>query len=170
MNPCEQKLTNTLHDLAADHKMLAERVSALDRLMEAKFVTFNVMVSSQAEKVALALAAADKATASALAAQKEGTQAAFNASEKAIEKAEGAQNAYNLVHNDLVRKMDDQNKGTMPRSETESRFSNLEEKIGGLRQHRSAVEGSGQGMRDMWGWVAFAIMALIAVAGIYVGR
>jgi hypothetical protein len=65
----------------------------------------------------------------ALAAVKENTKASFEASEKAIVKAEEAQKAYNTSHNDLARKMDDQNKATMPRLETEARFRNIEEKI-----------------------------------------
>ena len=49
-------------------------------------------------------------------------EAAFKASEKAIQKAEEAQTAYNETHNELSRKLDDQNKATMPRTEIEARF------------------------------------------------
>jgi hypothetical protein len=69
----------------------------------------------------------------ALTAVKEQTKASFEASEKAIVKAEEAQKAYNTSHNDLARKMDEQSKATMPRSETESRFHSLEEKITEIR-------------------------------------
>jgi phosphopantetheinyl transferase (holo-ACP synthase) len=48
--------------------------------------------------------------------------AAFAASEKAIQKAEDAQTQYNETHNELSRKLDDQNKATMPRAEIEARF------------------------------------------------
>jgi hypothetical protein len=47
-----------LHDLDLNH---SQRHQAFDRLTDAKFVTQRVMMESQAEKVALALAAADKA-------------------------------------------------------------------------------------------------------------
>lgn len=40
---------------------LAERISALDRLTDAKFVTFRTLIDSQAEKVKLALDAAQTA-------------------------------------------------------------------------------------------------------------
>jgi phage-related tail protein len=75
----------------------------------------------------------------ALAAVKDQTKASFEASEKAIVKAEEAQRAYNLSHNDLARKMDDQNKATMPRVETEQRFHAVEEKINTLRDSVATV-------------------------------
>lgn len=40
---------------------LSQQVSALSALTDAKFVTFRTLIDSQAEKVALALTAADKA-------------------------------------------------------------------------------------------------------------
>lgn len=78
----------------------------------------------------------------ALMAVKEQTKASFDASEKAIVKAEEAQKQYNQSHNDLARKMDDQNKATMPRMETETRFRVLEEKINELRN----LTATGSGM------------------------
>jgi hypothetical protein len=78
----------------------------------------------------------------ALTAVKEQTKASFDASEKAIVKAEEAQKSYNQSHNDLSRKLDEQNKATMPRSETETRFHSMEEKIGSIRD--ALVETSGQ--------------------------
>jgi hypothetical protein len=78
----------------------------------------------------------------ALTAVKEQTKQSFDASEKAIVKAEDAQKSYNISHNDLARKMDDQNKATMPRTETESRFHAVEEKITALRDAVTTV-GSG---------------------------
>lgn len=77
----------------------------------------------------------------ALAAAKENTANAFNASEKAIVKAEEAQKSYNASHNDLARKMDDQSKATMPRAENESRLRSLEEKINEVRNAFSAEGG-----------------------------
>jgi hypothetical protein len=85
----------------------------------------------------------------ALTAVKEQTKASFDASEKAIVKAEEAQRAYNLSHNDLARKMDEQNKATMPRTETESRFRAIEEKISELREERSGGHGHDQGGKSV---------------------
>lgn len=69
----------------------------------------------------------------ALTAVKEQTKASFEASEKAIVKAEDAQKSYNQSHNDLSRKLDEQNKATMPRTECEKSFSAVEEKLGRQR-------------------------------------
>jgi len=83
--------------------------------------------------------------------------ASFAASEKAIVKAEDAQKAYNLSHNDLARKMDEQNKATMPRTETEARFQALEEKINEQR-------GRSAGGQVTWGYVVGGIGVLIGLA------
>lgn len=96
----------------------------------------------------------------ALAAVKEQTKASFEASEKAIVKAEEAQKSYNSSHNDLARKMDDQNKATMPRPETETRFQALEEKITSLRDAVSTITGGNRGGKD----VRDDTKAMIAIA------
>lgn len=78
----------------------------------------------------------------ALTAVKEQTKASFEASEKAIVKAEEAQRAYNLSHNDLSKKLDEQNKATMPRTEAESRFHTLQEKIDEVRNTVAEVRNA----------------------------
>ena len=50
-----------IEELSRAMARIEERVKANSDLMEAKFVTFDVMMKSQAEKVALALASVDKA-------------------------------------------------------------------------------------------------------------
>lgn len=72
----------------------------------------------------------------ALTAQKEATTTAFITSEKAIEKAESAQKAYDMGHNDLLRKMDDQYGLMMPRQEMAARLSRQDEDIRTLREDR----------------------------------
>lgn len=106
----------------------------------------------------------------ALTAVKEQTKASFEASEKAIVKAEEAQKSYNVAHNDLARKMDEQNKATMPRIETENRFSAMEEKLNAVKTSIAETVAGGKGMRDMWGWIFGIIMAVIAVFGIFIKR
>lgn len=76
----------------------------------------------------------------ALAAAKEQTKASFDASEKAIVKAEEAQKSYNVAHNDLARKMDEQNKATMPRLESQQRFDNIAKEVAELKA-LTAVSG-----------------------------
>lgn len=73
------------------------------------------------------------------------------AREKAIGKAEAAQEAYNVLHNDLARKMDEQNKATMPRLETEQRFRAIEQKIAENRNMQTGHIGQtlgGQIVKD----------------------
>jgi chromosome segregation ATPase len=87
----------------------------------------------------------DKAVSAALQSVKEQTRSSFEASEKAIVKAEEAQKSYNQTHNDLSRKLDTQNKETMPRPEIEARFASLDEKLSELRNTVSAGGGIVQG-------------------------
>lgn len=130
MNPCELKLSNELHSLIAEFKSFRE-------LMAERDVRYMGMFT-----------AGDKAVSAALAAAKEQTRDAFNSSEKAIVKAEEAQKSYNASHNDLARKMDEQNKATMPRMEIDSRFKNLEEKLALLTGSFSAGSGAQAGARE----------------------
>lgn len=131
-----------------------------------------------------------EAVQAALAAQKELTNAAFASSEKAITKAEEAQKSYNQTHNDLSRKMDEQYKEMMPRSESlarhganEIRYQELKDdfsklrvevkddfskmrielmkEIGGLRESRS--EGAGEkGGRMSQQQLMMMIVSLVA--------
>lgn len=107
----------------------------------------------------------------ALTAQKEQTASSFAASKEAILKAEEAQRAYNTSHNDLARKMDEQNKATMPRIEIESRFSNMEEKINNLRESRSEEQGGKAGRLSAQQFVVMIvalIVGLITIGGVVV--
>lgn len=168
MNPCEQKLSNDLHTLKAecgasgkltDHRLLAlrELVDERDRLYKERDEARRTAVDA------------------ALAAAKEKTKDAFDASEKAIVKAEEAQKAYNQSHNDLARKMDDQNKATMPRAETEQRFKGLEEKLAILTGSFTAGSGAQMGVqqqkddaRASVSMLISIISALIVVGGVVV--
>jgi hypothetical protein len=88
--------------------------------------------------------------ATAMTSMREQTKTSFEASEKAIAKAEEAQRAYNVSHNDLAKKLDEQNKATMPRVETENRFRAIEEKIGDLRNVITLGTGKGVGLDKAW--------------------
>jgi len=108
---------------------------------------------------------------------REAVNAAFAASEKAIVKAEQAQTAYNVSHNDLSRKLDDQNKATIPRPEIMALFGAVDQKlesirasfakdidtidtdIRGLRESRSETSGVKVGSREIMAY-------LIAVSGL----
>lgn len=58
-----------------------------------------------------------------------------------------AQRAYNERHNDLARKMVDQNKGTVPRPEIDARFHAIEEKVTELRTAIATGGGAALGGR-----------------------
>lgn len=155
---CEAKLSNELHSLIAEFKSFRE-------LMAERDVRYMGMFT-----------AGDKAVSAALAAAKEQTRDAFNSSEKAIVKAEEAQKSYNTSHNDLARKMDEQNKATMPRMEIDSRFKNLEEKIALLSGSFSAGSGMQVGARETKedsraavSIVISIVSVLLAVGGIIFG-
>lgn len=110
----------------------------------------------------------------ALTAVKEQTKASFEASEKAIVKAEEAQKSYTASHSDLAWKMDEQSKATMPRSETETRFRGLEEKINELRSGEARGIGRSAGSPAMWSAVSLGaalLMTLLSIAAlIYAAR
>ena len=75
----------------------------------------------------------------ALAAQKELTASAFAASEKAIVKAENAQQEYNIRSNEFRGQLDDQAKMLMPRRETEQLISQVNSNMEVLRADIVAV-------------------------------
>lgn len=79
--------------------------------------------------------------------------AAFEASKEAITKAEESQKQYNVTHNDLTRKMDNQYAQMYPRSEaqaeherTQGQFKELKTEAGDLRETRSQTVGHAQGV------------------------
>ncbi len=104
----------------------------------------------------------------ALAAVKSETRASFEASEKAIVKAEEAQRAYNQSHNDLSRKLDDQNKATMPRPEVETRIAAVEEKINSVRDIVTAGGGVLQGGRAAHDDTRANLAIVVSVIGVVV--
>jgi len=116
-------------------------------LLEAQIAVLRAIVDERDRLYAERDNSRRTAVEAALAAVKEQTRASFEASEKAIVKAEEAQRAYNLSHNDLARKMDEQNKATMPRSETETRFRALEEKVNEARTSRASDSGAASGQK-----------------------
>lgn len=110
---------------------------------------------------------------------------AFDAQKEAIGKAENAQTAYNVAHNDLAHKMELQGKETMPRPEILGLFKAEQEKllvlqnsydarlealrasfdkdqenvgkeIASLRETRSAASGKAQTMNAVWGYIVAA--------------
>jgi hypothetical protein len=99
----------------------------------------------------------DRAITAALAAQKELTGTVSVASEKAIVKAENAQNAHNVLANGLQGRLDEQAKHMIARPEFDQRVRGLEEKINDLRESRSGQTGRGVGLSQGWGYLVGAL-------------
>ena len=70
----------------------------------------------------------------AIAGIKEATSLAFAGSEKAIVKSETSQREYNVGHNDLSRKMENQYKDMLPRQEAERMITAMSEKFEDLKK------------------------------------
>lgn len=116
------------------------------------------------EYVESRLCASDKRIDTAVENIKESTQAAFAASQKAIDKQEHFQTTYNAGHNDLSRKMEAQYKDMIPRTEHRLEINKLTEDIKSLRESRSQNEGKGLGNRELLSWV----VAVLSIAGMAV--
>lgn len=93
-----------------------------------------------------ALIAADKAVAAALAGQKEAVIKAENANEKRFEGV-----------NEFRMQLRDQQSTFLSRTEYVSAHDNLAEKIGVLSSRIDKTEGTGLGMKNLWGIIIGAV-------------
>lgn len=151
MNQCEKDLNTALAALVAE------------------FRAFRELMGERHERYKERDEARRTAVEAALIAVKDQTKAAFDASEKAIVKAEEAQKAYNASHNDLARKMEQQNQATMPRTETENRFKAMEEKVALLTGSFTAGTGHAQGAQSTRQESRANISLVVAVIGSILG-
>ena len=137
-------------------KVLDERIASERQLREA----LEAKLDERDRRYEDRFKAQEMAVGAALQSQEKLTTAAFNASEKAIAKAEISQTSYNSTHNDLTRKMDSQYSAMLPRTEADTRFKNLDDKIADLREFRSSTEGVDRNKAATW----VAVFALIGLA------
>jgi hypothetical protein len=111
----------------------------------------------------------DNAVRAALAAQEKAVAAAFQASEKAIAKAEAAQKAHDQAANNLRGVLDDYVKQMFPRTEAESRFNQVGEKVRALELSERAGEGGTKAAaqaRMNFQWIVGLVIGLVvAVVG-----
>lgn len=143
----DRRMQGELSSVTSELKQLQERVSALDRLMEAKFVTFDVMVTSQAEKVALALTAADKA----------------------VNKAEIATEKRFENMNEFRGQLADQASTLVSRTEFAAKADALGEKLTDITDRINRTEGKGTGLSAGWGFLvggAGLIFTIISIAAL----
>lgn len=153
----EQRSSNTI-----DAAISAVKTEIIDlhRLLDAADRRYEQRFELQEKAITVALTSQEKAVLAALASVREQTKDRFESSEKAIVKAEDKQNAYNTAHNDLVRKMDDQSKATMPRTENESRFKAMEDKINDMRDTLHISHGKEMVSDPMIGQMLIELKAL----------
>lgn len=144
---CDKKLTDDLHALKGEFNALTERVSALDRLMEAKFVTFKVLVDSQAEKVLLAL----------------------NAADKAVSKAEIATEKRFESVNEFRSSLSDQALNLVSKLEFTAVTKGLSDKLSDLADRINRSEGKGSGLHAGWGYIVGGIGVFAAVVAVITG-
>lgn len=124
---------------------LATLIDANDRRYEDRF-------DAQEKAVKDAFAGSEKAVYAALAAQEKAVNAALAASEKAVSVAETNAEKWRDNANEWRGAMSDREVKFV----THTEFTLLKERL-------DRSEGSTRGMRDMWGWVAAAIMLSAAV-------
>lgn len=165
--PSLRELTAELDGL---RELLLSKMESVKDVIDERDKLYKERDDARRVAVDAALAAAKAAVDAALIAVKEQTKASFEASEKAIVKAEEAQKSYNQTHNDLSRKLDEQNKMTMPRSETETRFAAIEEKFVSLREivttHRASDSGKTEGISSSWAVLLGAVSLISTLTAI----
>jgi hypothetical protein len=148
---------------------LRELTSDLDGLKELLISKIDSVAKDVAalDRLNATVAAGQKtAVEAALAAQEKLTAAAFAASKEAIAKSDESQRAYNNSHNDLLRKMDDQHKETLPRPEATEKFKTLDDKIdgpNGIATRLTMIEARTAGGHAVWGYVTGAVGVLVGV-------
>lgn len=151
-------------------EQLLERITALDRLTDAKFVTFRTLIDSQAEKVKLALDAAQTAI-----------DKAEIANEKSRDRlAEDIKSRFESV-NEFRGQQKDIIATFMPRAEFDAfrrtyseqhallrdRYA---EEISELKGRLDKTEGKGAGLNAGWGYLLGAVGVVGAVIAILVGN
>lgn len=126
---------------------LQERVTSLDRLMEAKFVTFRTLLDSQAEKVKLALDAADKAVA----------------------KAETSVNDRLNAMNEFRGALSDSQANNVTRAEFEQFRAAHSAQVAELKERIDKSEGRSGGVGQVWGVIVAVAGIAIAIAVLVLG-
>lgn len=140
--------------MATQFQSLVRQIDALSALTDAKFVTFRTLIDSQAEKVALALAAADKAV----------TKAEI-ATEKRFENV-----------NEFRGQLADQAASFVDRRELQAlqtainlRLDGVVKDIGAIAKRIDTSEGRSKGISSSLGALVAAISVVVIVVnlGIY---
>jgi hypothetical protein len=113
-----QTLREVASELYVIRELFTAKIDAVVALMDERDRLYKERDESRRTAVDAALVAMDKQT-----------RASFEASEKAIVKAEDSQREYNIRSNEFRGQLDDQAKTLLPRAEAGVLFKGLEEKI-----------------------------------------
>jgi hypothetical protein len=122
---------------------LRELTAEIDGLRDLTNTRFTYVEKVQDERHQLYKERAESqkvAVDDALAAQKEQTTASFQASEKAIVKAEESQKVYNQGHNDLSRKMEQQYSTMVPQAEAKLKWDSIDKAIEEIRKENAVAK------------------------------
>lgn len=111
----------------------------------------------------------DKAVNAALAAAKEAVTAALVAAKEAVAKAEfAAEKRFDGV-NEFRATLKDQQATLYSRSEGETKFKSMDDKIALIFARLDKMEGSSQGSAWLWALIGGIIMLIVNVGGLYIG-
>jgi hypothetical protein len=114
-------------------------LDTLEKHFSGKLASFVELMNERDARNSERFSAADKAVAAALAAVEKSNSAALVSSEKAILKAEVSQEKHNLASNDIRNAMIDQQKHLANKTETDFRFTSIEQR---LNDHRDTTTNS----------------------------
>lgn len=92
----------------------------------------------------------------------------FTDSEKAVEKANIANDKRFESVNEFRATLSDQQKDFLTRNEYSRAHNDLLNQVISLNSRMDKKEGESTGINDVWGWIVGAIGLLIAIAGIIV--
>jgi len=121
------------------------------------------------DHLAAIIEANDKRYEDRFAASKDAILSALNAQEKAVNAALAASEKAVLVAETNAEKWrDNANEWRGAMTDRESKFA-MRLELDALKERIDKQEGGSKGMRDVWGWIAAAIAAAIAI-GTFVGK
>lgn len=138
------KQLDEIIQLSPKVEQLSERLTALDRLTDAKFITFRTLVDSQAEKVGLALASADKA----------------------VLKAEAATERRFESVNEFRQTLSDQASTFVTRDQFDTLRESQAERVREIAARVDRTEGRTGGLNQGWGYLVGGIGMIVMLVNL----
>lgn len=172
-----EQITGARAEIEQTRRVVESKIEALDRLTDAKFVTFRTLIDAQAEKVALALAAADKAVSKAETATEKRFESVNefrgqlnDQSRQFMPRSEADQLVQQLTQR--VRELADAAAGFMPRTEASVLFDRNGERIQEIADRLNRNDGQTTGAKDNKAglYAALAILTSVIVAVVIVAN